>query len=142
ITGLGGVPPIGIGVDAIWENACAGRSGIGPITLFDVSKQKCRIGGEVKGFEPTRWIPAKHLKRMDDFARFAVASAVMAVDDAQLPITVENSQRIGVMLGNNNGGGGATFPPRTQYHRARTQPPPPLHTPPPPPHLPPRTTPA
>ena len=51
ITGLGGVTPIGIGVDAIWESACAGRSGIGPITLFDVSKQKCRIAGEVRGFD-------------------------------------------------------------------------------------------
>ena len=48
ITGLGGVTPIGIGVDAIWESAVAGRSGIGPITLFDVSRQKCRIGGEVR----------------------------------------------------------------------------------------------
>ena len=53
ITGLGGVTPIGIGADAIWESAVAGRSGIGPITMFDVSRQKCRIGGEVRGFEPT-----------------------------------------------------------------------------------------
>ena len=116
ITGLGGVTPIGIGVGAIWESACAGRSGIGPITLFDVSKQKCRIGGEVKGFDPARWMPAKHLKRMDDFARYAVASAVMAVEDAKLPISVENSQRIGVMLGNNNGGARTIFRTVTQYN--------------------------
>jgi 3-oxoacyl-[acyl-carrier-protein] synthase II len=116
ITGLGGVTPIGIGVDAIWESACAGRSGIGPITLFDVSNQKCRIAGEVRGFEPERWMPAKHLKRMDDFSRYAVAAAVMAVEDARLPISLENSRRIGVLLGNNNGGARTIFRTVTRYN--------------------------
>ncbi|HLK11273.1 MAG TPA: beta-ketoacyl-ACP synthase II [Candidatus Binatia bacterium] len=116
ITGLGGVTPIGIGAAAIWESACAGRSGIGPITLFDVSHQKCRIGGEVRGFEPERWMPAKHLKRMDDFARYAVAAAVMAVEDAGLPISLENSRRIGVLLGNNNGGARTIFRTVTRYN--------------------------
>ena len=73
ITGMGAVTPIGIGIDAVWESACAGRSGVGPITLFDVSNQECRIAGEVRGFEPARYMPQKHLKRMDDFARYAVA---------------------------------------------------------------------
>ena len=116
ITGLGGVTPIGLGVDAIWSNAVAGRSGIGPITMFDVSRQKCRIAGEVKGFDAARFMPAKHLKRMDDFARYAVAAAVMAVDDAGLPISQENSQRIGVMLGNNNGGARTIFRAVTQFN--------------------------
>jgi 3-oxoacyl-[acyl-carrier-protein] synthase II len=109
ITGLGGVTPIGIGVTAIWESACAGRSGIGPITIFDVSDQLCRIAGEVRGFEPARYMPPKHLKRMDDFARYAVAAAVMAVEDAGLTITPENDRRIGVLLGNNNGGARTIF---------------------------------
>jgi 3-oxoacyl-[acyl-carrier-protein] synthase II len=109
ITGMGGVSPIGIGAEAIWESAVAGRSGIGPITYFDVSKQKCRIAGEVRGFEPAKYMPAKHLKRMDDFARYAVAASVMAVDDAKLEITPENSLRIGVLLGNNNGGARTIF---------------------------------
>ncbi len=109
ITGLGGVTPIGIGVEEIWASACAGRSGIGPITMFDVSKQKCRIAGEVRGFTPERWIPAKHLKRMDDFARYAVAASVMAVDDAGLPLDEDQGRRIGVMLGNNNGGARTIF---------------------------------
>jgi 3-oxoacyl-[acyl-carrier-protein] synthase II len=109
ITGLGGVTPIGLGVDAIWESACAGRSGIGPITLFDVSAQLCRIAGEVRGFDPGRYMPAKHLKRMDDFARYAVAAAVMAVEDARLEITPANDRRVGVLLGNNNGGARTIF---------------------------------
>jgi 3-oxoacyl-[acyl-carrier-protein] synthase II len=109
ITGLGGVTPLGIGAEEIWESACAGRSGIGPITLFDASNQLCRIAGEVRGFEPSRYMPAKHLKRMDDFARYAVAAAVLAVDDAGLEITLGNARRIGVLLGNNNGGARTIF---------------------------------
>jgi 3-oxoacyl-[acyl-carrier-protein] synthase II len=116
ITGLGGVTPIGIGAGAIWESACAGRSGIGPITLFDVSDQLCRIAGEVRGFEPARYMPPKHVKRMDDFARYAVAASVMAVEDAALPITAENSRRIGVLLGNNNGGARTIFRTVTSFH--------------------------
>ena len=116
ITGMGGVTPIGIGVDAIWETAAAGRSGIGPITMFDVSNQLCRIAGEVRGFEPQRYMPQKHLKRMDDFARYAVAASVQAVDDAKLPITLENSRRIGVLLGNNNGGARTIFRTVTTYN--------------------------
>jgi 3-oxoacyl-[acyl-carrier-protein] synthase II len=109
ITGMAGVTPIGIGLDAIWENAAAGRSGIGPITLFDASKQLCRIAGEVRGFDPAHYMPAKHLRRMDDFARYAVAASVMAVEDAGLPITQDNARRIGVLLGNNNGGARTIF---------------------------------
>jgi 3-oxoacyl-[acyl-carrier-protein] synthase II len=87
ITGMGGVTPIGTGLDAIWESARMGRSGIGPITVFDASKHECRIAGEVRGFEAQRYMPTKHLKRMDDFSRYAVASSVMAVEDAKLEIT-------------------------------------------------------
>ena len=117
ITGMGGVTPIGTGLDAIWESARTGRSGIGPITVFDASNQQCRIAGQVRGFEPGRYMPAKHLKRMDDFARYAVASAVMAVEDAKLEITLDNSRRIGVLLGNNNGGARTIF--RTVDRRSR-----------------------
>jgi 3-oxoacyl-[acyl-carrier-protein] synthase II len=109
ITGMGGVTPIGTGIDAIWESACAGRSGIGPITVFDPSNQKCRIAGQVRGFEAGKYIPTKHLKRMDDFSRYAVAASVMAVEDAKLEITLDNSRRIGVLLGNNNGGARTIF---------------------------------
>src|SRR6185436_13599179 len=99
ITGMGGVTPIGTGIDAIWESARSGRSGIGPLTIFDASNQQCRIAGQVRDFEAARYMPPKHLKRMDDFSRYAVASAVMAVEDAKLEITLDNSRRIGVLLG-------------------------------------------
>ena len=116
ITGLSGVTPIGIGIGPIWENACAGKSGVGPVTLFDVSNHDCRIAGEVRGFEPERYIPFKHLKRMDDFARYAVAAAVIAVEDAGLGITPANAQRIGVILGSNNGGARTIFRTVTGFH--------------------------
>ena len=116
ITGMGGVTPIGTGIDAIWESARTGRSGIGPLTIFDASNQQCRIAGQVRGFEPGKYVPAKHLKRMDDFARYAVAAAVMAVEDARLPITLETSRRIGVLLGNNNGGARTIFKTVTAFH--------------------------
>lgn len=109
ITGMGGVTPIGIGVDAIWDNAVNGRSGIGPITIWDASRHKCRIAGEVKNFEPGKWMQPKHLKRMDDFARYAVAASVMAVEDAGLDVTEHDGRRIGVLLGNNNGGARTIF---------------------------------
>jgi 3-oxoacyl-[acyl-carrier-protein] synthase II len=117
ITGLGGVTPIGTGAAAIWESACSGRSGIGPITLFDVSNQLCRIAGEVRGFEPGRYMPTKHLKRMDDFARYAVAASVMAVEDAGLRITADNERRVGVLLGNNNGGARTIFRTVTSFNQ-------------------------
>jgi len=116
ITGMGGVTPIGIGADEIWESAVAGRSGIGPITIWDASKQKCRIAGEVKGFEAGRWIPVKHLKRMDDFAKYAVAASVMAVEDAGLDVTELQGRRIGALLGNNNGGARTIFKTVTQFN--------------------------
>jgi 3-oxoacyl-[acyl-carrier-protein] synthase II len=117
ITGMGGVTPLGIGVDEIWASAVAGKSGVGPITIWDASNQKCRIAGEVKGFDGTRWIPAKHLKRMDDFARYAVSASVMAVEDAKLDVTEEQGRRIGVLLGNNNGGARTIFRTVTQFNR-------------------------
>jgi 3-oxoacyl-[acyl-carrier-protein] synthase II len=116
ITGLGGVTPIGIGVEEIWRNAVGGVSGIGPITLFDATRLPCRIAGEVRGFEAARYMPAKHLKRMDDFARYAVASAVQAVEDAKLTLADATSRRIGVLLGNNNGGARTIFKTVTGYN--------------------------
>ncbi|GIW41329.1 MAG: 3-oxoacyl-[acyl-carrier-protein] synthase 2 [Candidatus Binatia bacterium] len=109
VTGLGGVTPLGTGVETIWESACAGRSGIGPITLFDASNQLCRIAGEVKGFDPERFVPAKHLRRMDDFSRYAVGASVLAVEDAGLVLSSEDPVRVGVVLGNNNGGARTIF---------------------------------
>jgi 3-oxoacyl-[acyl-carrier-protein] synthase II len=83
ITGMGIVAPNGIGLEAFWESLLAGRSGIGPITLFDASDFKSRIAGEVKNFNPLDYIEAElKPKRMARHTQFAYAAAMMALEDA------------------------------------------------------------
>jgi 3-oxoacyl-[acyl-carrier-protein] synthase II len=88
ITGMGILAPNGIGLDAFWQSLLAGRSGIGPITLFDASDLKSRIAGEVKGFDPLNYIePEMKPKRMARHTQFAYAATMMALEDAGLQIT-------------------------------------------------------
>src|SRR5256885_16034322 len=87
ITGMGILAPNGIGNEQFWGSILAGRSGIGPITLFDASDLKSRIAGEVKGFDPTNYIePELKPKRMARHTQFAYAAAIMALRDASLDI--------------------------------------------------------
>ena len=114
VTGLGLVTPLGIGVDASWDAALGGKSGIRTITQFDASSFPVRIAGEVEGFEPGQYIEAKEIKKMDRFIHFAMAASTMAVEDSGLKITVENAERVGVIIGAGMGG----LPAIEQYHRA------------------------
>lgn len=85
ITGMGIVAPNGIGLNAFWESLLAGRSGIGPITLFDASDLKSRIAGEVKNFDPLDYIePELKPRRMARHTQFAYAATMMALQDAGL----------------------------------------------------------
>jgi 3-oxoacyl-[acyl-carrier-protein] synthase II len=104
VTGLGAFTPLGSTVADYWEGLLAGRSGIGPITLFDASRHDCRIAGEVKGFDPVDYMDRKDAKRMDRFAQFAVAASKQAVNDADLVIDDSNATQIGVMIGTGIGG--------------------------------------
>jgi 3-oxoacyl-[acyl-carrier-protein] synthase II len=88
ITGMGILAPNGIGNDAFWESLIAGRSGIGPITLFDASDLKSRIAGEVKNFDPLDYIePELKPKRMARHTQFAYAATMMALKDAGLEVS-------------------------------------------------------
>src|SRR4030081_1640703 len=88
ITGIGILAPNGIGLDAFWESLLAGRSGIGPITLFDATDLKSRIAGEVKDFNPLNYIePELKPKRMARHTQFAYAATMMALEDAGLEIS-------------------------------------------------------
>ena len=104
ITGLGAVTPIGLDAESTWEGIRAGRSGIGPITLFDPAGYDTRIAGQVRDFDPTRWMERKEARRMDRFCQFGVAAAVQALKDAALPVNDETRDEIGVLIGSGIGG--------------------------------------
>ena len=104
VTGLGALTPLGLTVHEFWQGMVAGRSGIGPITLFDASDLPVRIAGEVRGFDPADYMDAKAARRMGRFSQFAVAAARQAVADAGLTIDDHNRTEIGVVM--NTGGGG------------------------------------
>lgn len=104
VTGLGMVTPLGTGVQENWEAVCDGRSGIGPITKFDVSHFTSRIAGEVKDFNPADFMDKKQIRRFDTFIHFAVASARMAMEDSGLKIDSTNRHRVGCLTGSGLGG--------------------------------------
>ncbi len=99
ITGLGVVAPNGIGREAYWDGLISGRSGIDRISLFDASELPCQIAGEVQGFNPASYMSAREAKRVPRVSQFAIAAAKMAVDDADIHITPENTAEIGVCFG-------------------------------------------
>jgi 3-oxoacyl-[acyl-carrier-protein] synthase II len=101
---MGIVCPIGNDVATAWGNVVAGRGGIGPVTHFDASGFNARIAGEVKGFDITRFVAVKEVRRMDTFVHFGVAASVEAIRDAGLEITDDNRERIGCIVGSGIGG--------------------------------------
>lgn len=85
VTGMGILAPNGTGIEAFWDSILAGRSGIGPITLFDASEFKSRIAGEVKNFNPLDYIEQElKPKRMARHTQLAYAATMMALRDAGL----------------------------------------------------------
>ncbi|MCR6662456.1 MAG: beta-ketoacyl-ACP synthase II [Luteimonas sp.] len=104
ITGLGILSPLGNDLASSWDGIANGRSGIGPITSFDVSAFATRIAGEVKDFDPARWIAPKDIKKMDPFVHYGIAASMMAIADAGLEIGGADAERIGVAVGAGIGG--------------------------------------
>jgi len=104
ITGLGAVSPVGVGIDAMWESIRNGRSGVGPITLFDASAYPVRFAACVDDWDPSPWIEPKEARRLSRFQQFAVAAALMAVEDSGLEIDEDNAERVGVIVGSGVGG--------------------------------------
>lgn len=104
ITGMGAVTPLGVGVGAFWQGLVAGRSGVGPLTRFDASEYDCRIGAEVRDFDPKQFIDRKEARRMDRFTQFAVACTQMALEHARIRVADIDAERAGVYLGSGIGG--------------------------------------
>jgi 3-oxoacyl-[acyl-carrier-protein] synthase II len=113
VTGMGLVIPVGIGVKTVWKNVCEGKSGIGPLTRFDTNGFETKIAAEVKDFNPELYIDKKEIKKMDLFIQYAIGAAKEALEDAQLSITPENSEQIGVIVGTGLGG----LPSIERYHK-------------------------
>jgi 3-oxoacyl-[acyl-carrier-protein] synthase II len=95
---------VGVGTEETWQGIREGRSGIRTITQFDAAAFACRIAGEVKGFEPTRFIERKEVKKLGRFIQFAIAAAEFAMVGARLKIKPEWSERAGVYIGSGIGG--------------------------------------
>lgn len=104
VTGLGVVSPLGIGAELTWEGLLAGKSGAGPITLFDSSKHATHFACEVKDFDPLAFVDKKESRKMDRFIQLGIAAADHAIKDASLTFTREESERVGVFIGSGIGG--------------------------------------
>lgn len=104
VTGVGLVCGCGIGTEEVWRNLLAGKSGIGPITHFDPTGFDCRIAGEVRDFDPLKWIEKKELKKTGRFIQLALAASDFAMRQSALDITPENSTAVGVYIGSGIGG--------------------------------------
>jgi 3-oxoacyl-[acyl-carrier-protein] synthase II len=104
VTGLGLVTPLGNDVSTTWEAILAGKSGIRPITHFDISEFSVRFGGTIVDFDITEYIPQKDARKMDPFIHYGMAAGIQAIRDSGLETTDENAERIGVAIGAGIGG--------------------------------------
>ena len=104
VTGLGVVSPIGSTIEEFWKSLLEGKSGVRRLQCFDPTHFTCKIAAEVKNFDPSEYLSAKDMKRMDRFVQFAVVAAKKAVADARLNLDSEDRNRIGVLVGSGIGG--------------------------------------
>ena len=96
--------PLGIGTDESWRAICEGRNGISRIEQFDATAFACRIAGEVKNFDPARFIEKKEIKKMGRFIQFGIAASEFALAQSGLKIDSQNAERVGVVIGSGIGG--------------------------------------
>ena len=104
VTGLGAVTPIGNNVEAFWNAMMEGKSGAAPITQFDAKDYDTKFACEVKDFDPKLYMDRKEVQRMDLFTHYAIAAAVMAVEDSGIDFETVNKERAGVVFGSGMGG--------------------------------------
>jgi len=106
VTGLGVVSSIGIGKEQFWGGIVSGKSGISKVTLFDTSSHEVHRGGEIKDFDPKKFIPQSKIKDIARASQFAVAASQMALKDAELNIDGKNAKKLAVLIGTTMGEGG------------------------------------
>jgi 3-oxoacyl-[acyl-carrier-protein] synthase II len=104
VTGLGLVTPLGHNTPDTWAAILAGQSGVGPFTLLEKGDHASGCISEVKNFQPEAYLDAKDARRRDRYQQFATVAAQEAMQQAQLTVTDDNRERIGVILGTGVGG--------------------------------------
>ncbi len=104
ITGLGIVSPVGNDIAAAWGSIVGGRSGIGPVTRFEVANFPTHFGGEIRNLDLEPFMSAKDARRMDAFMQYGVVAGMQAMRDSGLVVSEANSDRIGVLMGSGMGG--------------------------------------
>ena len=103
ITGIGLITSLGNDTASTWGALKEGRSGIGPITDFDASAHDVRIAAQITGFDPSRYLEPKEIRRNDRFVQYAVAATQQAMEDARFMIAGEGED-VGVVIGSGSGG--------------------------------------
>ncbi len=98
------VTPLGHDTDSTWQSLVNGKTGTARITAFDPDGFASQVAGEVKNWEPESYLDRKTIRRTDRFVQFAFKAADEALEEAQLEITKENAERIGVLVGTSMGG--------------------------------------
>jgi 3-oxoacyl-[acyl-carrier-protein] synthase II len=104
LTGLGALTPLGNTTDEFWSALKQGKSGVGPITRFDATGYPTRIAGEVRNFDEAKYVDKKEARRLDPYLKYALATSVMAVEDAALDTGKVDATRFGVVIGSGIGG--------------------------------------
>jgi 3-oxoacyl-[acyl-carrier-protein] synthase II len=104
VTGMGVVSPVGSTVPTAWDAILNGRSGIGPITRFDVAAFPVRFGGQVRDFDLGAYISPKDARRMDDFMHYGVAAGIQAMVDSGFDVSRSDATRCGAIMGAGIGG--------------------------------------
>ena len=103
VTGMGVVSPLGCDIDRFWSRLIAGQSGVGLIRNFDASSLPVRIAAEVRDFDPLEYMDRRTQRRMDPFAQYALAAAILAHDDSKLDVSKE-PEAIGAVVASGVGG--------------------------------------
>ena len=104
VTGIGCLSALGPDTASFWEGLIKGRSGISRLTRFDPTDFPSKVGGEIRDFDPGKFMDPKEAKRNDRYTQYAVAAARMAVEDAQVDTTKLDAERFGVIIGSGIGG--------------------------------------
>jgi len=104
VTGLGVISSIGNNLNDFWDSLENGISGIDWIKAFDTEKFRAKVAGEIKGFDPVKYMDRKEARRMSRFVQLAIASATEAVDDSGLELNKEDPWKAGVIYGVGIGG--------------------------------------